>query len=111
MPGFEDILNMLARGSAKTPTPSASDGYQYFWGDHPEKNKTAMARYERFGGQADPLGGEVGREASGYMQPTPNMFTAGGPGDAINRLPIKMRQKYLALLGRMHANFDQGSQQ
>lgn len=111
MPGFnfDDILALLARASGKegTPTPSAQDSYQYFWSDHPEKNKTAMARYERFGGQAEPLGGEVGRESSGvqyggqeYFPPMP---------DAVNRLPIKMRQKYLSMMGRVMETPEQGS--
>lgn len=109
---FDAIMNALARSSAKQPTPSATDSYQYFWGDHPEKNKTAMARYERFGGEADPLGGEVGRESSGYGPQGTEYFQQGIPnGDVINRLPIKIRQKYLALLGRVNPNFDQGSWQ
>jgi hypothetical protein len=106
---FDDILNLLARTSAKQPSPSAMDSYQYFWGDHPEKNKTAEARYERFGGQSDPLGGEIGRESSGYS--ANDMRFPASSGDAINRLPIKFRQKYLTMLGQMRQNFDQGSQQ
>ena len=106
---FNHILNMLARASGKegTPTPSAQDSYQYFWGDHPEKNKTAMARYDAFGGQQEPLGGEIGRESSGvqlggqeYFPPMP---------DGVSRLPDKFRQKYMTMLGQMRPNFDQGS--
>ena len=104
---FDDILNLLARSSAKTPTPSVADSYQYFWGDHPEKNKTVMARYERFGGQADPLQGEIGRESSGYSAAEPNYFAPGdATGDAINRLPIRIRQKYLHMLGQVRPDFE-----
>ncbi|MDE1766559.1 MAG: hypothetical protein KGI27_09875 [Thaumarchaeota archaeon] len=108
---FDDVLNLLARASAKTPTPSQSDGYQYFWNDHPEKNKTVMSRYENFGVSADPptvsdgAAVEGGRESSGYQYDKANSFRLGNPtGDAINRLPIRMRQKYLYMLDQTRAN-------
>ena len=105
---FDQILNLLARTSARTPSPSPQDSYQYFWGDHPEKNRTVQARYDAFGGQAEPLGGEIGRTGPsvqyGGQEYLPQM------PDQINRLPIKLRQKYLALMGPVLQNTQGGWQ-
>lgn len=110
---FDDILNLLARGSARDGNPNANvypgGNYQYFWNDHPEKNKTVMSRYESFGGQAEPLNGEIGRESSGYSAAQPNYPSGNQLDETIARLPEKFRRKYLHMLGQVRPNFEGNS--
>ena len=106
---FDDILNLLARQSSKSSPTGDYQGYQYFWGDHPEKDRTVQARYERFGGEADPLYGEIGRESSGYQTDSGQFPVGSKIGDAVNRLPIKYRQKYLHMLGQVRTPFEGNS--
>lgn len=100
MHSLDDIWGILSNLQRRTPSPAPQDSYQYFW-EPPEKQKTVVQRQEQMGGQAEPLGGEVGREAAAYNAQEPGFAdpSVHPQADVISRLPIKMRQKYLTLLG------------
>lgn len=112
---FDALLRMLAYSTGKdgNATPSQPDFYQYFWSDHPEKNKTVMSRYESFGAEAQPLYGEIGHESSGYSGAQPNFPMPGAPPgvpgnpmmDQLNRMPGQWRKKYMHMLGQVRPDF------
>lgn len=70
--------------------------FRYVWPNHPEKDATAVARYEQMGGQASPLGGEIGQESTfGPNQILPNQPL----NPHVAAMPQKFRDYYLSLMG------------